>query len=88
MLNSIDKQKLIEEHRINEKDTGSVEIQIALLSKKITQILDHLKISPKDNHSRMGLLKMVGKRKGFLNYLFKSDNKSYSALIKKLGLKK
>lgn len=82
------KQNIVKEHSLHEKDTGSVEIQVAILTKQINQLTDHLKDNPKDNHSRRGLLKMVGKRKKLLDYLAKNNQKSYTGLIKKLGLKK
>ena len=88
MLTTRKKQGLIKEHRIHETDTGSAEVQVALLTKQINELTDHLKRHPKDNHSRRGLLKMVGKRKRLLGYLSKNKSKSYTALIKKLGLKK
>lgn len=88
MLTSRKKQKIIAEHQVHEKDTGSSEIQVALLSKRIDELVDHLKHHPKDHHSRRGLLKMVSKRKRFLDYLKKTSSKSYSSLIKKLELKK
>ncbi len=88
MLTSRKKQRIIQEHQVHEKDTGSSEIQIALLTKRITELIDHLKQHSKDNHSRRGLLKMVGKRKKFLDYLKKTNPKSYSAVVRKLGLKK
>lgn len=82
------KQNLIKEFKLHEKDTGSVEVQISILTKQINELTSHLKTHPKDNHSRRGLLKMVGKRKRLLDYLSKNNNKSYTSLIKKLGLKK
>ena len=82
------KQNLMKEFQLHETDTGSVEIQIAMLTKQIGELADHLKKHSKDNHSRRGLLKMVSKRKKLLYYLSKTNNKSYSSLIKKLGLKK
>jgi len=88
MLTSRKKQKIIEEHQIHKKDTGSSEVQIAVLTKRITELTDHLKQHPKDYHSRRGLLKIVGKRKKFSDYLKKTNPKNYSALIRKLGLKK
>jgi small subunit ribosomal protein S15 len=83
-----EKQNIVKEYQIREGDTGSVEIQIALLTKKITELINHLKFYPKDNSSRRGLLKMVGKRKKMLDYLSRTSHKSYSALVRKLGLKK
>ena len=88
MLTTRKKQKIIKEHQVHEKDTGSSEIQVALLTKQITELIGHLKHHLKDHHSRRGLLKMVGKRKKFLDYLKKTNPKNYSALVKKLGLKK
>lgn len=82
------KQNLIKEFKLHEKDTGSVEVQVSILTKQINELTSHLKTHPKDNHSRRGLLKMVGKRKRLLDYLSKNNNKSYTSLIKKLGLKK
>lgn len=73
---------------MHEKDTGSVEVQIAMLTKQIAELADHLKKHSKDNHSRRGLLKMVGKRKKLLAYLAQTNEKSYEKVIKKLGLKK
>ena len=88
MLTSRKKQNVIKEHRLHDADTGSAEIQIGLLTKLITELTEHLKQRPKDNHSRRGLLMMVGKRKRLLDYLAKNRAKSYATLIKKLGLKK
>ena len=82
------KQNIAKEYGLHKTDTGSVEIQIAFLTKQINELADHLKKNPKDNHSRKGLLKMVGKRKKLLSYLESSDNKSYTSLVRKLGLKK
>ncbi len=88
MLTIRQKQNIAKEYGLHTTDTGSAEIQVAMLTKQITELTDHLKKNPKDNHSRRGLLKMVGKRKSLLSYLVKSSNKSYTSLIKKLGLKK
>ena len=82
------KQNLMKEFQLHKTDTGSAEVQIATLTKQISELADHLKKHSKDNHSRRGLLKMVSKRKRLLDYLSKTNNKSYSSLIKKLGLKK
>ncbi len=88
MLTSRKKQGLIKEHQVHETDTGSAEVQVALLTRQVSELTSHLKNHQKDNHSRRGLLKMVGKRKRLLGYLAKNKSKSYAALIKKLGLKK
>jgi len=88
MLKSKNKKKIVETHRVHEKDTGSAEVQIALLTKQIDTLTLHLKKHAKDNHSRRGLLKMVSKRKKFLEYLSKKNKPSYEKLIKKLGLRK
>jgi small subunit ribosomal protein S15 len=88
MLTPKQKQNVFKEYQLHEADTGSGEVQIALLTKMITELIGHLKKNPKDHHSRRGLLKMVGKRKRLLDYLSKDNPKSYSALVRKLGLKK
>ena len=82
------KQEIIKNFRRDEKDTGSSEVQIALLTERINELTEHLKVHKKDNHSRRGLLKMVGKRRNLLNYLAKKDEASYKALVEKLGLRK
>lgn len=83
-----DKQKIIEEFAQKKGDTGSPEVQVALLTHKIYKLSDHLGINKKDNHSRRGLLKVIAKRRRILNYLQKLDEKRYKNLISKLGLKK
>ncbi len=88
MLETKKKQKIIEKHKTHQTDTGSVEVQVAILSEEIDQLAKHLKKYPKDNHSRRGLLGMVSKRKRLLSYLAKEDEKRYNTLTKKLGLKK
>lgn len=88
MLTVKEKQKIIEKHRIHEKDTGSPEVEVALTTEEIERLTSHLKKHPKDNHSRRGLLKMVAQRKTLLSYLSRKDEKRYQTLIKKLGLKK
>ena len=88
MLTSKEKQKIIEGHKLHEKDTGSSEVQITILTEQIEQLAKHLKKHSKDNHSRRGLLKMVIKRKKLLDYLKNEDEKRYHSVIKKLGLKK
>ena len=82
------KQDIIKKFAKNEKDTGSVEVQIALLTNRINILTEHLKIHKKDKSSYRGLLMMVGKRKSFLNYLKNKDIEKYRDLIKKLGLRK
>ena len=82
------KQEIINQYRRDEKDTGSSEVQIALLTERINELTEHLKVHKKDNHSRRGLLKMVGKRRNLLNYLAKKDENSYKELVEKLGLRK
>ena len=82
------KQEIISTYRRDEKDTGSSEVQIALLTERINELTAHLKVHTHDNHSRRGLLKMVGKRRNLLNYLAKKDENAYKELVKKLGLRK
>lgn len=83
-----DKQKIIEDFAQKKGDTGSPEVQIALLTHKISKLTDHLKTNTKDNHSRRGLLKVIAKRRRILNYLNSLDEKRYKKLIAKIGLKK
>jgi len=87
MLTIEEKEKIIKKYKLHEKDTGSPEVQIALLSEEIRQLLLHLKSHSKDFHSKRGLLKMVAKRRKFLNYLKEEDEKRYNSIIKKIGLK-
>ncbi|MCI8393081.1 MAG: 30S ribosomal protein S15 [Clostridia bacterium] len=82
------KQELIETYKRDEKDTGSPEVQISLLTERINELTEHLKIHTKDNHSRRGLLKMVGKRRNLLNYLAKKDEERYKTIVEKLNLRK
>ena len=82
------KQEIINQYRRDEKDTGSSEVQIALLTERINELTEHLKVHQKDNHSRRGLLKMVGKRRNLLNYLAKKDINRYREIVEKLGLRK
>ena len=82
------KQQIIAENRINENDTGSPEVQIAILTNRINSLTEHLKVNPKDHHSRRGLLKMVGHRRNLLGYLQKKDIERYRAIIEKLGIRK
>ena len=82
------KQEIINTYKRDEKDTGSPEVQIALLTERINELTEHLKVHKKDNHSRRGLLKMVGKRRNLLNYLVKKDVNRYRTIVEKLGLRK
>ena len=88
MLTPEEKTKIIEKYKLHELDTGSPEVQIALLTEEIKRLLLHLKSHPKDFHSKRGLLKMVGKRRRFLNYLKEEDTRRYNSIAKKIGLKK
>ena len=87
-MNKEQKTQIIAQYRINEKDTGSPEVQIALLSFRINNLTEHLKINKKDHHSRRGLLQMIGQRRGFLNYLKNNDIERYRTIIARLGLRK
>jgi len=82
------KQNVIDSYRLHEGDTGSPEVQIALLTTRINELTEHLKIHKKDHHSRRGLLKMVGHRRNLLNYLHKKDIERYREIIGKLGIRK
>ncbi len=82
------KQEIINTYKRDENDTGSSEVQIALLTERIQELTEHLKVHPKDNHSRRGLLKMVGKRRNLLNYLAKTDLDKYRDIAQKLSLRK
>ena len=82
------KTSIIEKFQVEKNDTGSVEVQVALLTERINSLNEHLKVHKHDYHSNRGLLKMVGQRKSLLNYLAKTDVQRYRALVKKLGLRK
>ncbi|NLI61000.1 MAG: 30S ribosomal protein S15 [Clostridiales bacterium] len=82
------KSQIIEEYKLHDGDTGSPEVQIAILTDRINHLNEHLKIHKKDHHSRRGLLMMVGRRRGLLNYLMKKDIERYRAIIERLGLRK
>ena len=82
------KQQIIKEYAVHEGDTGSPEVQIAILTQRINELTAHLKLNPKDNHSRRGLLMMVGKRRKYLNYLQKIDIERYRSIVARLGLRK
>ena len=87
-LTSEIKKEVIDKHQLSKEDTGSTNVQIALLTKKIDSLSDHFKIHKKDNHSRRGLLMMVNKRRKLLDYLKSKDISSYKQLISNLGLRK
>ena len=86
-LDTAQKQQIIESHQIHETDTGSVEVQVALLSKRISKLSDHLQNNIHDFASRQGLLKMIGKRKRLLTYIKENDNPKYLHLVKKIGIR-
>ena len=83
-----EKQAIIAQYAIHEGDTGSPEVQIAILTHRINNLTEHLKSNKKDHHSRRGLLKMVGHRRNLLGYLMKNDINRYRAIVEKLGLRK
>lgn len=87
-LSKEEKTQIIEEYKIKEGDTGSPEVQIAIITNRVNKLNDHLKEHKKDHHSRRGLLKMVGQRRGLLNYLIKTDIERYRSIITRLGLRK
>jgi small subunit ribosomal protein S15 len=82
------KQEIVSKHGASNTDTGSTNVQVALLTTRINQLTEHLRTHPKDHYSRRGLLKLVGRRRRFLNYLQKHDLEGYRALIKELGLRR
>ncbi|MBP5156118.1 MAG: 30S ribosomal protein S15 [Clostridia bacterium] len=82
------KQQLIKDYAVHEGDTGSPEVQIAILSRRIAELTEHLKNNPNDNHSRRGMQKMIGKRRKFLNYLLNNDIERYRSVIERLGIRK
>jgi len=86
-LTSQKKQEIIEKFKLHDADTGSPEVQIAILTERINYLTEHLKEHKKDYHSRRGLLKMVGRRRGLLNYLMEKDIERYRKLVEKLGLR-
>lgn len=88
MMRKEEKTVVIAENKRHEGDTGSPEVQVAILTKRISDLTEHLKIHKKDHHSRRGLLKMVGHRRNLLNYLKKKDIERYRELIAKLGIRK
>jgi small subunit ribosomal protein S15 len=88
MMRKEEKQQVIAENKRHDNDTGSPEVQIAILTKRINDLTEHLKNNKNDHHSRRGLLKMVGRRRNLLNYLIKTDIERYRAIIAKLGIRK
>ncbi len=88
MMRKEQKTEVIQNHKMHDKDTGSPEVQVAVLTKRINDLNEHLKIHKKDHHSRRGLLKMVGHRRNLLGYLQRTDIERYRAIIAKLGLRK
>lgn len=88
MLSKEEKQAIVKKYAIKEGDTGSVEVQVAVLTATIDKLTEHMKNNPKDFHSNRGLLMMVGKRRNFMEYLKRTDVNRYRALVEKLGLRK
>lgn len=88
MLNKEEKNKIIEEHHVHAKDSGSPEVQVALITNRIKYLTEHFSQHKQDHHSKRGLMKLVGQRKRLLQYLKKNDPKRYENLIKKLNLRK
>ena len=88
MITKETKTAVIEANKTHENDTGSPEVQIAILTQRIRELTDHLKVHPNDDHSRLGMYKMVGKRRRLLDYLAKKDIERYRAIIAKLGIRK
>ena len=88
MLDVKEKEKIVTQYKLLKLDTGSSEVQIALLTEEIKQLLSHLKKSPKDLHSKRGLLKMISKRRKLLKYLQNEDEKRYNSIVKKLEIKR
>lgn len=87
-LKTKSKQKIIDKYKIHKTDTGSAEVQIAVLTKEVEELVKHLRKHKKDNHSRRGLLMMVSKRKKLLDYLSHENEKRYKSIVRKLGLKR
>ena len=88
MITKENKQNIIKEFAVHEGDTGSPEVQIAILSKRISELTEHIKKNPKDNQSRRGMQQMIGKRRKFLNYLLKNDIERYRSIIGRCGIRK
>jgi len=88
MITKEQKTAVIDANKLSENDTGSPEVQIAILTERINQLTAHLKVHQKDNHSRLGMYKMIGKRRALLDYLMRKDIERYRAIIAKLGIRK
>ena len=88
MLKKDQKQQIIQDFKLHESDTGSPEVQVAILTKRINELTEHLRFHKKDHHSRRGLLKMVGQRRRLLNYLRDNDISRYRAVVERLGLRR
>ncbi len=88
MIKKDKKQEVISAYKTHETDTGSPEVQIAILTERINELTEHLKANKNDHHSRRGMLKMIGHRRNLLNYLMKKDINRYRAIIEKLGIRK
>jgi len=88
MITKEQKSVVIESNRLHETDTGSPEVQIAILTERINQLTEHLKVHKKDNHSRLGMYKLIGRRRNLLDYLARKDIERYRAIIQKLGIRK
>ncbi len=86
-MTQAEKQAIIQEYAVHEGDTGSAQVQVAVLTKRIQELTEHLKVHKKDHHSRRGLLKMVGHRRNLLSYIYKKDVNQYRELIAKLGIR-
>ena len=87
-MDKVNKSTIIKEFKLHDGDTGSPEVQVAILTARINHLTEHLQIHKKDHHSRRGLLCMVGQRRGLLNYLMKNDIERYREIIKRLGIRK
>lgn len=88
MITSEKKKQVINDFKVNEKDTGSADVQIAILTERINRLTQHFKLHKKDHHSRLGLLKMVGRRRRLLDYLKKRNKEKYQTIIQRLGIRK
>ncbi|MEA2683475.1 MAG: small subunit ribosomal protein [Chloroflexota bacterium] len=85
---AVDKPAVIEKHRTHETDTGSPEVQVAIMTERVKHLTEHLKAHPKDHHTRLGLMKLVGRRRRLLDYLARRDISRYRSLVEQLGLRR